>query len=52
MPAQVDVLIIGAGPTSALHKNESYLVVDEQPEAGGLASTDVTHEGFVFDVGG
>lgn len=59
MPAQVDVLIIGAGPTGLgaarrLHqlKNESYLVVDEQPEAGGLASTDVTHEGFLFDVGG
>ncbi|EFP80596.2 uncharacterized protein PGTG_06552 [Puccinia graminis f. sp. tritici CRL 75-36-700-3] len=34
------------------HKNESYLLVDEQPEAGGLASTDVTHEGFLFDVGG
>ena len=33
-------------------KNESYLVVDEQPEAGGLASTDVTAEGFLFDVGG
>jgi len=59
MPPQVDLLIIGAGPTGLgaarrLHqlKNESYLVVDEQPEAGGLASTDVTAEGFLFDVGG
>ncbi|POW02217.1 hypothetical protein PSHT_02575 [Puccinia striiformis] len=56
LPTQVDVLIIGAGPTGLgaarrLHqlKNESYLVVDEQPEAGGLASTDVTKEGFLFD---
>ncbi|KNZ56925.1 hypothetical protein VP01_2286g7 [Puccinia sorghi] len=59
MPTQVDLLIIGAGPTGLgaarrLHqlKNESYLVVDEQSEAGGLASTDVTTEGFLFDVGG
>lgn len=55
----VDVLIIGAGPTGLgaarrLHqfKNDSYLVVDEQAEPGGLASTDVTPEGFLFDVGG
>ncbi|PLW15812.1 hypothetical protein PCANC_01371 [Puccinia coronata f. sp. avenae] len=59
LPPQVDVLVIGAGPTGLgaarrLHqlKNESYLVVDEQSEAGGLASTDVTAEGFLFDVGG
>jgi len=26
--------------------------VDANPEAGGLASTDVTNEGFLFDVGG
>ncbi|GAA5873971.1 hypothetical protein JCM8547_001591 [Rhodosporidiobolus lusitaniae] len=55
----VDVLIVGAGPTGLgaakrLHqlKHTNFLVVDEQAEAGGLASTDVTDEGFLFDVGG
>ncbi|KAH9808960.1 hypothetical protein DFH28DRAFT_907279 [Melampsora americana] len=59
LPKSVDVLIIGAGPTGLgaarrLHqlKHNSYLVVDEQAEAGGLASTDITKEGFLFDVGG
>ncbi|KAJ3149614.1 hypothetical protein HDU89_003667 [Geranomyces variabilis] len=28
------------------------MVVDSAPEVGGLASTDVTDEGFLFDVGG
>ncbi|POY74578.1 hypothetical protein BMF94_2339 [Rhodotorula taiwanensis] len=55
----VDVLIVGAGPTGLgaakrLHqlKHTNFLVVDAQAEAGGLASTDVTPEGFLFDVGG
>ncbi|GAA6040184.1 hypothetical protein JCM8097_004168 [Rhodosporidiobolus ruineniae] len=55
----VDVLIVGAGPTGLgaakrlnQLKHNNFLVVDEQPEAGGLASTDVTPEGFLFDVGG
>jgi len=33
-------------------KHSNYLVVDAQAEAGGLASTDTTPEGFLFDVGG
>ncbi|KAL8281098.1 hypothetical protein RQP46_006456 [Phenoliferia psychrophenolica] len=56
---QVDVLIIGAGPTGLgaakrLHqlKHTDWLLVDAAEEAGGLASTDVTPEGFLFDVGG
>lgn len=30
----------------------SWTLVDANEEAGGLASTDVTKEGFLFDVGG
>jgi NADPH-dependent 2,4-dienoyl-CoA reductase/sulfur reductase-like enzyme len=55
----VDVLIIGAGPTGLgaakrLHqlKQDDWLIVDAAAEAGGLASTDVTPENFLFDVGG
>nr|UOP56938.1 putative UDP-galactopyranose mutase [Thecaphora frezii] len=56
---QVDTLVIGAGPTglgAAKRLNQlnqgSWLLVDGAKEAGGLASTDVTEEGFLFDVGG
>ncbi|OAA55464.1 Amine oxidase [Cordyceps fumosorosea ARSEF 2679] len=31
---------------------ESWLLLDANPVPGGLASTDVTPEGFLFDVGG
>lgn len=55
----VDVLVIGAGPTglgAAKRLNQlntkSWLVVDASKHVGGLASTDVTSEGFLFDVGG
>ncbi|KAJ3076313.1 hypothetical protein HDU98_004297 [Podochytrium sp. JEL0797] len=58
-PTQVDVLIIGAGPTGLgaakrLHqlKHTSWLCVDAFEHPGGLASTDETKEGFLFDVGG
>ncbi|KAJ3167417.1 hypothetical protein HDU88_002339 [Geranomyces variabilis] len=56
---KVDILIIGAGPTGlgAAKRaqqlgTKSWMVVDSAPEVGGLASTDVTDEGFLFDVGG
>ncbi|KAF3352124.1 hypothetical protein VdG1_09344 [Verticillium dahliae VDG1] len=55
----VDVLVIGAGPTglgAAKRLNQlngpSWLILDANEKAGGLASTDVTPEGFLYDVGG
>ncbi|KAK4143011.1 uncharacterized protein C8A04DRAFT_37882 [Dichotomopilus funicola] len=55
----VDVLVIGAGPTglgAAKRLNHlngpSWLILDSNEKAGGLASTDVTPEGFLYDVGG
>ncbi|KAI1296137.1 FAD/NAD(P)-binding domain-containing protein [Xylaria venustula] len=55
----VDVLVIGAGPTGLgaakrLQQADqaSWLIVDSNEVPGGLASTDVTPEGFLFDVGG
>jgi protoporphyrinogen oxidase len=58
-PSQVDVLVVGSGPTglgaaSRLHQNDvdNWLLLDQSPEAGGLACTDTTREGFLFDMGG
>ncbi|KIX03019.1 uncharacterized protein Z518_06569 [Rhinocladiella mackenziei CBS 650.93] len=55
----VDVLVIGAGPTglgAAKRLNQingpSWMIVDSNETPGGLASTDVTKEGFLYDVGG
>ena len=61
----VKILIIGGGPTGLgaakriddLHRqglapDTSYLLLDAMDEPGGLASTDTTSEGFLFDVGG
>ncbi|KAG9621754.1 hypothetical protein KCU64_g21136, partial [Aureobasidium melanogenum] len=51
---EVDVLVIGAGPTglgAAKRLNQindhSWMIVDSNEVPGGLASTDVTPEGFV-----
>ncbi len=56
---EVDILIVGAGPTglgaaSRLKQlgRENWLLIDTAEEAGGLACTDVTPEGFLFDMGG
>ncbi|RKF71792.1 putative udp-galactopyranose mutase [Golovinomyces cichoracearum] len=56
---EVDVLIIGAGPTglgAAKRLNQingpSWLIIDANETPGGLASTDTTAEGFLYDVGG
>lgn len=60
MPTKnVGVLIIGAGPTglgaaTRLHQHgkKDWLLVDSTDEPGGLACTDITPEGFLFDMGG
>ncbi|KAG2414971.1 hypothetical protein HFD88_006159 [Aspergillus terreus] len=55
----VDVLVIGAGPTGLgaakrlqQLNSASWMIIDANETPGGLASTDVTPEGFLFDVGG
>ncbi|EMC95596.1 hypothetical protein BAUCODRAFT_34346 [Baudoinia panamericana UAMH 10762] len=55
----VDILIIGAGPTGLgaakrLHQIDgpSWMIIDSNEIPGGLASTDITPEGFLYDVGG
>ena len=55
----VDILIVGSGPTglgaaTRLHQlgKTDWLLCDAFSEAGGLACTDVTPEGFLFDMGG
>ena len=56
---KIDMVIVGAGPTGLgaairlqQHKHQDWLLIDAAPEAGGLACTDVTPEGFLFDMGG
>lgn len=56
---KVGVLVLGAGPTglgAATRLNQlgydNWLMVDQAEEAGGLACTDITPEGFLFDMGG
>ena len=53
------VLIVGAGPTGLgaatrlqQHGKTDWRLVDCFDEPGGLACTDVTPEGFLFDMGG
>jgi len=53
------VLAIGAGPTGLSTTTRlpqrgrtDWLLIDQAPEPGGLACTDVTPEGFLFDMGG
>ncbi|ETS83953.1 hypothetical protein PFICI_05829 [Pestalotiopsis fici W106-1] len=55
----IDILVIGAGPTGLgaakrlqQLNSASWLIVDSNETPGGLASTDVTPEGFLYDVGG
>ncbi|KAL8819506.1 MAG: hypothetical protein Q9223_002070 [Gallowayella weberi] len=58
-PSSVDILVIGAGPTglgAAKRLNQldgpSWMIIDSNETPGGLASTDITPEGFLYDVGG
>ena len=59
IPVHVDTLVIGAGPTglgaaSRLHQHGvgDWIIVDELSGPGGLAQTETTPEGFLFDLGG
>eukprot|EP00042_Codosiga_hollandica_P042671 m.394984 g.394984 ORF g.394984 m.394984 type:complete len:539 (+) comp56382_c0_seq2:434-2050(+) len=56
---EVDVLIIGAGPTGLgaatrlhQHRQNAWKLVEASDVAGGSARTDTTPEGFCFDQGG
>eukprot|EP00899_Mesostigma_viride_P028486 jgi/Mesvir1/8822/Mv02723-RA.1 len=58
-PEHVHVLVVGAGPTGLgagvrLQQlgHSDWLLVEQADEAGGLSCTDVTPEGFLFDMGG
>ncbi|RYE19327.1 MAG: amine oxidase [Sphingobacteriaceae bacterium] len=58
MSTSIDVLIIGAGPTglgAAKRLNHlkklSWHLVDHQENAGGLSCTQLTPEGFLYDMG-
>ena len=55
----VDVLIIGAGPTGLgaatrlqQHGHRDWLLVDARQGPGGLSQSEETAEGFLFDMGG
>ena len=60
---EIDILIVGAGPTglgaaTRLTQYEkqghkvNWMLIDAFAEAGGLACTDITPEGFLYDMGG
>ena len=55
----VEILVIGAGPTGLgaatrlhQHNHPSWLIVDGFSQPGGLARSERTREGFLFDLGG
>ena len=53
------MLVVGAGPTglgAATRLNQlgykDWMLIDKFDEPGGLACTDITPEGFLYDMGG
>ena len=59
IPSKVGILIVGAGPTglgaaTRLHQRDEHdwILVDSGERAGGLSDTQITPEGFHFDMGG
>ncbi|KAK3239871.1 hypothetical protein CYMTET_50232 [Cymbomonas tetramitiformis] len=56
---KVEILVVGSGPTGLgaatrlqQHGHPDWLLLDSAESAGGLACTDKTPEGFLFDMGG
>jgi protoporphyrinogen oxidase len=47
-------ILLGLGAATRLNqlKHEDWVLIEGAPEAGGLACTDITPEGFLFDMGG
>lgn len=45
---------VGLGAATRLHQHrqQDWLLIESSPDAGGLACTDITAEGFLFDMGG
>jgi len=59
LPLKKNVLSVGAGPTSLgaatrlhQHGKTDWLLINQAAEPEGLACTDVTPEGSLFDMGG
>ena len=58
VPDEVENLIIGSGPTGLgaatrfQMSGKDFFLIDQANDSGGLATTDVTPEGFLFDMGG
>jgi hypothetical protein len=58
LPDEVENLNIGSGPTGLgaatrfQMSGQDFVLVDPANDSGGLATTDVTPEGFLFDMGG
>jgi protoporphyrinogen oxidase len=59
LPSSVGILIIGAGPTGlgaatrlSQRGHTDWCLIEASDSAGGLASSQWTSEGFIFDMGG
>lgn len=47
-------LLLGLGAATRFNqlRHDDWLLIESSSEAGGLACTDITSEGFLFDMGG